>query len=252
MKIIPLSEGSFTVDQTKKFIPYNPEKDMLQERPKGSLLVEIQPFLIVTTQDIILLDTGLGFSQDGVLQLYNNLAKHGISSSDVTKVIMSHLHRDHAGGLSVADPFSGLHYLAFPQADHYIQSKELDYALSGLSSSYDSSKLSFLANHDKVHLLDDRGDIDNYIFFEISGGHSPFHQVIKIVEGGQILFFGGDEAPQLQQMKTKFIAKYDFDGKRAMELRQQWWDIGIAEAWTFLFYHDIMVPYFTMKGESNE
>jgi hypothetical protein len=33
-------------------------------------------------------------------------------------------------------------------------------------------------------------------------------------------FFGGDDAPQLQQMKHRFVAKYDFDGKKAMELRR--------------------------------
>jgi hypothetical protein len=27
-------------------------------------------------------------------------------------------------------------------------------------------------------------------------------------------------------MKTKFIAKYDFDGRKCMELRQQWWEQG--------------------------
>ena len=48
MKIIPLSEGAFTIDQTKVFVPFDVEKDNLQERPRGSLLVEIQPFLVVT------------------------------------------------------------------------------------------------------------------------------------------------------------------------------------------------------------
>ena len=32
MKIIPLSEGSFTIDKTKKFIPFNTAKDDLQQR----------------------------------------------------------------------------------------------------------------------------------------------------------------------------------------------------------------------------
>lgn len=69
MKIIPLSEGSFTIDHTKIFLPFEPAKDDLQQRPRGSLLVEIQPFLVETKKDLILLDTGLGFSEHGVLQL---------------------------------------------------------------------------------------------------------------------------------------------------------------------------------------
>ena len=66
MKIIPLSEGTFTIDKSKLFIPFDPGADDLQSRPAGSLLVEIQPFAIITPEDVLLLDTGLGFQNDGV------------------------------------------------------------------------------------------------------------------------------------------------------------------------------------------
>ena len=55
MKIIPLSEGAFTIDKTKKFVPFNKEIDDLQQRAVGSLLVEIQPFCIVAKNDIIII-----------------------------------------------------------------------------------------------------------------------------------------------------------------------------------------------------
>ncbi len=45
-------------------------------------------------------------------------------------------------------------------------------------------------------------------------------------------------------MKSKFVAKYDFDGKKSMELRQKWWHKGQQEKWTFLFYHDIKAPFY--------
>ena len=66
-----------------------------------------------------------------------------------------------------------------------------------------------------------------------------------IEEDGEKLFFGADVAPQLNQMKSKFIAKYDFDGKLCMELRQQWWQQAHEEHWTFLFYHDIKTPVYS-------
>ena len=61
MQIIPLSEGTFTIDKTKVFVPFNTGTEELNSRPVGSLLVEIQPFVIVTANDVILLDTGLGY-----------------------------------------------------------------------------------------------------------------------------------------------------------------------------------------------
>src|SRR5689334_9446261 len=103
MKILPLSEGSFTIDKTKIFVPFNVETDDLQQRAIGSLLVEVQPFCIVTETDTILIDTGLGFSVGGKPQIYSNLENHGIRPEAVTKVLMSHLHKDHAGGIAIKD-----------------------------------------------------------------------------------------------------------------------------------------------------
>ena len=135
MRIIPLSEGVFTIDKTKIFIPFQLDKDDLQKRSVGSLLVEVQPFILVSESDIILIDTGLGFSVNGKLQIYENLAEHGIQPHHVTKVLLSHLHNDHAGGISKKD-YSGNYHLSFPNAIYYVQGKELEFALDTGFPSY--------------------------------------------------------------------------------------------------------------------
>lgn len=240
MKIIPLSEGTFTIDHTKQFIPFNLQGDNLQERSRGSLLVEVQPFVVITSKDILLLDTGLGFTNpDGTLQLHQNLVDNGIDPSDITKVLMSHLHKDHAGGVSMKDKILGRYFLSFPSATYYVQKKELEFALQKGLPSYIPEEIDILNDADNVVFLDGDGVIDDYIYYEVTGAHSPFHQVYTIKENNEIIFFGADDAPQLSQMKNKFIAKYDYDGKKCMELRQEWWQKGQQQGWTFLFYHDV-------------
>lgn len=234
MKIIPLSEGTFTIDKSKLFVPFDNSKDDLQQRPVGSLLVEIQPFVVITSEDVLLLDAGLGFAHDdGVLQIHRNLMDNGINPGEVTKVLMTHLHKDHAGGLSG---------LSFPNATYYIQEDELNYAFEKGFPSYITEELEGLKGAPQVKLLKGNGVIDGYIKYEVTGAHSKFHQVFWIVDGGETVFFGGDDAPQLQQMRSRFIAKYDYDGKKCMELRQQWWEKGEKERWKFLFYHDVKNP----------
>jgi glyoxylase-like metal-dependent hydrolase (beta-lactamase superfamily II) len=245
MKIIPLSEGAFTVGKTKKFIPFNKGQDDLQDRETGSLLVEVQPFVLVTTGDIILLDAGLGFENKGVLQLHRNLMEAGIEPSKVTKVLMSHLHKDHAGGISKLNDATRKRALAFPSAQYYIQKQELEFAFEKGFPSYLTEELECLKNNPQVVLLEGNGVIGGYIKYELTGAHCPYHQVFWIVESGEKVFFGGDVAPQLQQMKSRFVAKYDYDGKKCMELRRQWWQQGHEEKWSFLFYHDIGTPIFT-------
>jgi len=244
MKIIPLSEGSFTIDKSKLFVPFDISNDNLQERPVGSLLVEVQPFVIVTPDDVLLLDAGLGFHKEGKLQLHQNLLDAGIEPSHVTKVLMTHLHKDHAGGVSILNEASGFHDLSFPNAVYYIQRKELEFAFEKGFPSYIPDELECLMNADNIRLLNGNGVINGYIKYELTGAHCPYHQVFWIVEGGEKAFFGGDVAPQLQQMKSRFVAKYDYDGKKCMELRQEWWKQGEVEKWTFLFYHDIRTPVF--------
>ena len=242
MKIIPLSEGSFTIDGTKLFVPFNEDEHELNERPSGSLLVEIQPFVVVTSRDVILLDTGLGFhdSVGDKMQLLANLEKEGIKPESVTKVLMSHLHKDHAGGVSLETDHS---MLSLPNATYFIRRKELDFALEKGAPSFIPDEIMALKNNPSVHFLDeDEGLIDDYIQYRHTGAHSPQHQVFWIREEGEILFFGGDDAPQLHQMKVRYKTKYDFNPAGAMELRQQWWQQGNEEGWTFLFYHDIKTP----------
>ncbi|MEO9004016.1 MAG: MBL fold metallo-hydrolase [Ginsengibacter sp.] len=240
-RIIPLSEGSFTVDQTKKFIPFSVDTDDLQHRNKGSLLVEIQPFIIVTSGDIILLDTGLGFAdKSGRLQIHKNLADNGLNASDITKVLISHLHKDHTGGIAQTNK----KIVSFENATYYINKKEWDYAIQKGLPSYHKNDFLLLERYGQLILTEDEGTLDGYIHYKVTGAHSPFHQAFKIKEENETIFFGGDVASQLQQMKSRFKAKYDYNGEAAMNLRQTWWQQGQKEKWTFLFYHDIKYPVY--------
>lgn len=244
MTIIPLSEGAFTVGKAKKFIPFNKEKDDLQDRDTGSLLVEVQPFAVITSGDILVLDTGLGVENNGILQIHQNLMDAGIDPLKITKVLMSHLHKDHSGGISKINNSTGKRELAFGNAKYYVQKQELEFAFEKGFPSYITEDLECLKDNPQVILLEGDGVIDGYIKYELTGAHCPYHQVFLVVDSGEKVFYGGDVAPQLQQMKSRFIAKYDYDGKKSMELRKQWWEQGQDNKWTFLFYHDIKTPIY--------
>jgi glyoxylase-like metal-dependent hydrolase (beta-lactamase superfamily II) len=248
MKIFPLSEGSFTIDATKMFVPFDNEKDELTARARGSLLVEIQPFLVQTSKDLLLLDAGLGYKIDDRLQIHDNIRKAGFKPEDVTKVLLTHLHKDHAGG--IANPSqnrfnTNSEVMNFPNALYYLQKRELDYAWSKGAPSFLPDEIEPLMHSHQVRFLhEDKGVIDDYISYEYTGAHSPYHQVFWIKDDNETIFFGGDDAPQLQQMKVRYKTKYDFQAQIAMELRSKWWEQGNAEGWTFLFYHDIQNPVY--------
>lgn len=235
MKIFALGEGSYSVDATKKFIPFNPETDNPKERP-ASLFIHVNPFLIQTATDLILLDTGLGYKDTrDELWLHQHIRNAGFSPEEVTLVLMSHLHYDHSGGLVIEQ--NGKLAPSFPGARHVIQAKEWETAIAGTSSSYHKEIFEALHASAKVIFVEGDGELQPGIRYELSGGHSPYHQVFWIEGEGQKCFFGGDELPEPEQLIRKFIAKYDYNGRKAMQLREEYGKKAANEGWTCLFYH---------------
>ena len=168
MRIYPLSEGSFSIDSTKVFMPFEGD---IQNRPPGSILVQVQPFIVVTENDIILLDTGLGyFNNQGILQIHANLMAIGIDPSSVTKVFLSHLHKDHSGGISYLHPQHQERFISFPYATYYIQKSEYDLAMQSKTASYISDQIQILEEFSKVQwLTQEEGVIENLIHYKITG-----------------------------------------------------------------------------------
>ncbi|MCS6992158.1 MAG: MBL fold metallo-hydrolase [Chitinophagales bacterium] len=234
--VFPLYEGTFTVDQTKKFLPFDPHNDNLQERSQGSLLVDVVPFLIVTDDGLAVVDPGLG---TGNQQPWIHVAiqKCGFSPLDVRYVLLSHFHKDHAGG---ATWFDGKQWqLTFPRAVVYVQEKEVVYASEKKHSpSYRWDALEFLFNHPQLTRLKGAARINSQIHVEACNGHTPGHQCFHFFLAHGHYFFGGDVAPHAHQLLRRFLAKYDAHPVCSKTLRQQWAQQGAAEGWQFLFFHD--------------
>jgi glyoxylase-like metal-dependent hydrolase (beta-lactamase superfamily II) len=235
LKALALYEGSFSVDVTKTFLPFDPSVHDPKDRP-ASLFIYVQPFLVETGNDLIILDTGLGFhNEKGEMIIHENIRNAGYSPEDVSLVLMSHLHFDHAGGM--INKTEGKVSLSFPNAEYVIQRGEWEAAYSKPSRSYKTEIFDFLHRSGSVHFIEGSGQFNREIAFELTGGHCENHQVFLIREDDQTIFFGADILPEPEQLLRKFIAKYDFDGRRSMELRQEYGLKAAEEHWECLFYH---------------
>ena len=235
MKAFALYEGSYSVDNSKTFIPFDPAIHDPKDRP-ASLFIYVQPFLVETGNDLILMDTGLGFQNEkGELIIHENIRKAGYDPADVSLVLMSHLHFDHAGGMiSHADNKLSL---SFPNAEYVIQRGEWETAYSKPSKSYKTEIFDFVQRSGSVHFIEGSGQFNREIAFELTGGHCEYHQVFLIREDEETIFFGADILPEPEQLLRKFVAKYDFDGRKSMELRQEYGKRAAEEDWKCLFYH---------------
>jgi len=236
MKIIPLTEGNFAVSKIKEFTSLEKAEDV------SYLSMAIQPFLIITKNDYILLDAGLGLNISEVPMIYKCLEKENISAAQITKVLLSHLHKDHIDGIGQIK--NGKLASNFPNAKIYLQERELEYALTqNENPSFNLEIVEKLRELQNLILLaDNSGKITDEITYQVSGGHTPFHQVFWITEDNKTAFYGADDLPQRSYLKFHIAYKSDFDGKKASFLRQKWEQNAKEENWTVLLYHDMKTP----------
>ncbi|MBJ2127215.1 MBL fold metallo-hydrolase [Flavobacterium sp. IB48] len=236
MEIIALQEGNYVANSKKEF------KLLSEGSNDPGLKMAIQPFVVITDNDVILLDFGLGFVNNGIPFIYEILRKNNIEPQQITKVLVSHLHKDHIEGIGYFE--NGNLIQNFPNATIYIQKREIDFALEQINNpSYVPEILNQLEKLPNVELLNaDSGQITDEIFYEVSAGHTQFHQVFWIKADDEIVFYGADDLPQKIYWSMHVAYKTDFDGKRARESRKKWEQQAKDENWKVLFYHDMKEP----------
>lgn len=105
-------------------------KKLLQADDKNRIELAFNLLLIRSEDKNILVDTGLGNKITPKVQkiyspskfiLLESLAELGIGRNDIDIVILTHLHFDHAGG--VTSIIDNKKQLTFPNASHVVQKK---------------------------------------------------------------------------------------------------------------------------------
>ncbi len=149
---------------------------------EGTIPNIVDILVLNTGEDLILFDTGLGASD----QLHLTLGAVGITAEDVTKVIISHQHGDHVGGLSSEE--NGLTY---PNAEVFFSQPEFD------SMEADNSalvKLQPALDADMVTFYNDGDSIVSGVTAVAAHGHTPGHMGFMIESNGDVLMNAVDSA----------------------------------------------------------
>lgn len=234
MNVIPLFEGVYHVDEKKEF--HFKSQDIIEGKPENGYYLNVRPFLVQIENENILIDTGFGEEIDCEPIILRKLREQNITPNQITKVLISHLHKDHINGIG---SWIGEQFVCnFPNAKIYIQQREYEYAISQTNNSYNYERLEKLKSFKNIIWMNDNsGNITDNIKFDVTGGHVPFQQVFWIKENDEIVFYGADNLPQLNYLKYHAAFKNDIDGVKAMEDRLRWEVDAKTEHWKILFYH---------------
>jgi glyoxylase-like metal-dependent hydrolase (beta-lactamase superfamily II) len=244
LNIFALRLGVFSVGQDQDFKPLGPGDKPLN----GDVKLALNPFLIEQDDRLILIDTGLGsfYRDDMTPLLLQKIAAHGYSERDITDVICSHLHLDHAGALAHRE--NGYWELTFPDAHIRMSGQEFAKIKKSRHDEPIDDYISFLEARGNIHFIEDDPEPFSGIRFEIIGGHTEFSLAIFGGSGGAHYLMAGDVLGVRAHVNRKFAAKYDFEPKKSQEMREQLLKQAYRSEAFILSYHDDGGPVYRLTG----
>ena len=200
--------------------------------------------------EVILIETGFGgkvtdklreiYALDESNGLLTSLDELGIAPEEITRVVLTHLHQDHAGGCTV---FDGEHYLpAFPNASYYVQRGEWDDAekadgqtVKGFCHEEVMKPLSLAG---VVTWLEGDGPVCPSVEVLVTPGHTRKHQMVLVKTGEEIFCFVGDTIPTTHHLKPIYVMAYDLHPRETFIVKQEIMARAFAEKWVMIWPHE--------------
>ncbi len=199
----------------------------------------------------ILIDTGIGYkSSEKFRQIYaidyseydldRSLENLDIIPEDITDVILTHLHFDHAGGGTRVDENDQL-VPTFPNAKYYVQNKQLEWAKSPIEKDRASFlKENFLPLEESGQLvvLDKDGEVFPGIELLLVDGHTLAQQLVLIHGSDGDLLFAADLIPRASHIPIPWVMGYDNEPIKTIQEKKRILERATREKWLLFFEHD--------------
>lgn len=197
----------------------------------------------------ILVDTGLGDKTDAKFDriyavdrshtLLGSLDALGVAASEITDVILTHLHFDHGGGATRRTDAGALE-LTFPKARHYVQRSHWEWAHTSPreGASFLGENLDPLQASGQLELLDGSESPFPHLELAIVNGHTRGQQLPLLSDGTTTLLYAGDLLPTAAHVPLLWIMAYDVEPLETVREKEAILERAAAERWHIVFEHD--------------
>lgn len=168
----------------------------------------------------------------------------GVGPEEITIVVNTHLHFDHAGGNTKLDN-EGRAVPAFPNARYFVSRGEHEHAEAPHErdrASYLPSNWRPLEQTGQLELKEADYEIAPGLRMETITGHSRSMQCVRLQSGGRTLFGFADLVPTRAHVPLPWIMGYDLYPVETLEAKKRLLPQAAREDWLCLFYHDAEAP----------
>lgn len=207
---------------------------------------------VETPTERILVETGIGekWSADeaerfGIFRnrpLADSLREiTGFGPEDITIVVNTHLHFDHAGGNTSLEPESGNVVPQFPNARYFVSKSELNAAGNPTErdrASYRPENWRPLVEAGVLETRPDEYEVVEGLRMTTVRGHSATMQTVRLDRGGKTLYGFADLIPTRAHLPYAWVMGYDLFPLETLAAKKELLPRAANEDWLCLFYHD--------------
>ncbi len=256
-----IEEGRFGLDGGSMFgiIPRPLWSRTNPPDEKNRIDLALRLLLLTSPKRNILIDTGIGKKWSAKEQeiykishdrftIEGSLATVGLTVSDITDVILTHLHFDHAGGATV---LRGEELApTFPQATYHVQAGNLSWGSKPTMrdrGSYLKRDFQPLVDQKRLELIDGPTELFEGVHLEVMEGHTFSQQLVRVTDGKTTVFFCADLFPTTSHIALPYIMGYDLQPLKTLEEKQRILPRALDEGWILFFEHDPETEAATLK-----
>ncbi len=258
-KISVYNHGFFRLDGGAMFgtIPKNIWSRRIPADDENRIRLATRSLLIDTGERLFMADVGSGDKwPDKLCRIYafQNFSDRetGFDSEAVTDIVLTHLHFDHAGGISRYQPGSPKALeLCYPRARIFLQADNYENA----KHPNPRERASYLEENvlvlERANLVLTRGsqEIEPGIWVHQVNGHTRGQQWLEVKNGAESIVFPADLIPTSHHLPLPFSMGYDISAGTALEEKEDFLSRAVAHDWIVVFEHDPDIPAARVKTD---
>jgi len=199
--------------------PLNPDQiaGLYKVDTDGCIRLSMQAVLVDEADRKVLIDPGTAdflpsrirkeYGLEIPVSLEEELKRFGVSEDQITDVVFTHLHFDHASGAFKRVP--GNIVKRFPKARYHLLKEHYQYALDPDPFEADSFCTSLFKYVDRIHWLED-WDLE-WMSFQVFNGHTRGMVVPEIQADEGLTYFVSDLVPMEVFLQPELWCGYDLE-----------------------------------------
>lgn len=262
MEIELIDTGFFYADGGAMFgaIPKTSWSKRYPSNEMNGCVLAMRSVLVKTSNGrIILIDTGAGnkhlklfsyYKFYGLTDLGEELQTRGIAREAVTDVVLTHLHFDHCGYVTVKNKETGLLDLAFPNARHWVSESQWQSFIHPHpleKTSFMRENMDLAIEKGVVQLIYEDTSLCPEIQLKLYNGHTK-GQIAPYIKGEEHTYvFAGDVIPLAASVSPHWISAYDTNPMQSYDEKIRMLEYAAKEKQIMIFCHDAYTLCATVK-----